>query len=68
MLSLADLLKVISPVEKFEVFDTNTNITYNPRIEEMPKEWIEYEVKYIYSVMDIDDSYTIIGVKEVSHA
>ena len=69
MLSLADVLKVIDNNEPIEVFDTNKNITYNPRIETMPKEWIEYKVKYIHSATDIfDDSFIVIGVEEVNNA
>ena len=69
MLSLVDVLKVIDSNESIEVFDINKNITYNPRIEAMPKEWIEYKVKYIHSATDIyDDSYIIIGVEEVNNA
>ena len=68
MLSLVDLLKVISPVETIEVFDIKNNITYNPRIETMPKEWIEYKVNYIYSTLDIyGDTCTVIGVEEVKN-
>ena len=69
MLSLVDLLKVISPVESIEVFDVKNNITYDPRIESMPKEWIEYKVNYIYSATNlVNDSFIVIGVEEVNHA
>lgn len=69
MLSLVDVLKIIDGNEPIKVFDINKNITYDPRIEVMPKEWIEYTVKYIHSVIDIyNESYIVIGVEEVNNA